>query len=187
MNVLIACEESQRVCKAFRENGHKAFSNDIVETSGGRPEWHLQMDALEAIKFMKWDLMVAFPPCTFLSVVGNKYRNLPSRFQQRVLALEFINKLMFAPISKIAIENPVGEISTCIRKPDQIIHPYQFGERFKKRTCIWVKNLPLLQPTEVVTPLTSWVGGRGESAKCKSKERSKTFYGIARAMANQWG
>lgn len=133
MKVLIACEESQTVCKAFRKLGHEAYSNDMIDCSGGKPEWHFKMDALKAIELMKWDLMIAHPPCTYLTVTANRAMTadkaslFPIREQWRNEALEFVKRLMEAPIKHIAIENPVGVISTRIRKPDQIIQPYEYG------------------------------------------------------------
>lgn len=203
MKVLVACEESQVVCKAFRAKGHEAYSNDIQECSGGHPEWHLQMDALKAIELTEWDLMIAFPPCTFLANSGAQYLVSPLRVTEMVKASMFFNILLWSKIPKIAIENPIqhGKAREHIRKYDQIINPWQFGDPYKKTTCIWVKGLPPLQPTNIVEPIAHWHSGsigskdkNGKRVKNKlpslksgSKQRSKTFPGIAQAMADQWG
>jgi len=206
--ILIACEESQAVCKAFRELGHEAYSCDILPCSGGHTEWHIQGDVLEQLN-MGWDLMIAHPPCTFLTVTGmrwlyadkNKDRphpKFPNRLKDQEKAIKFFKKLLESPIDKIAIENPVGIISTRIRKPNQIIKPCQFGEDANKRTCLWLKGLPKLIPTkEVKVTFRKTKSGAifdnwyWETSKLKGKERqiarSKTFLGIAKAMAEQWG
>lgn len=200
MRVLVACEESQEVCKAFRKRGHEAWSCDIQEPSGGHPEWHLQMDALEAINLYDWDLMIAHPPCTYLAVSGIHWNNkVPGRKEKTEKALEFVKKLMEVDISKICIENPISVISSRIRKPDQIIRPFQFGENSTKATCLWLKNLTKLSPTNIIEPekhITK--SGRVydkwwfetcliSDLKKRAKVRSKTFLGIAEAMAEQWG
>lgn len=155
MKVLIACEESQRVCIAFRELGHEAYSCDLLDCSGGHPEWHIKDDVLKIIND-PWDLMIGHPPCTFLTVTANKWMKpewewkYPTRKQDRIDAIDFFMKLINAPIEKIAIENPVGIMSTQYKKPDQIIQPWMFGERAQKKTCLWLKNLPLLKPTDIV-------------------------------------
>lgn len=217
MKVLIACEESQVVCNAFRELGHYAFSCDLLSTSGEHPEYHLKMDVFEAIKLKKWDLMVAHPPCTFLagssvqwlSHPDDKHLSFefrrphpkyPERREDMRKAIEFVKALYNADIPKIAIENPVGLLSSRWRKPDQIIQPYMFGDEATKTTCLWLKNLPLLKPTNIVGKGERTVFKSGKShpawyaealAKAKTKEerqtlRSKTFPGIASAIANQW-
>lgn len=226
MKVLIACEESQRVCTEFRRLGHEAYSADIQEPSGGHPEWHILGDVLNILNggefntmdwtahyVDKWDLIIAHPPCTFLTVAANKLYNVErygdkavKRLENREKAVEFFNEFVFANCDKIAIENPIGIISTRFRKPDQIIQPYQFGHPFRKSTCLWLKNLPKLQPTNIVEfeeihsagksggySGNSWIV-RDETGKILpysdprvSKARSKTFEGIARAMAEQWG
>ena len=228
MNVLIACEESQAVCKAFREKGHNAFSCDIQECSGGHPEWHVQGDVLPLIngncEFTtvdgtkhviegKWDLLIAHPPCTYLTVAANKLYNVEKygekalkRLQDREKALEFFMAFVNAKCDKKAIENPIGVISTRYRKPTQIIQPYEYGHPVRKSTCLWLYNLPKLTPTNVVEYETihskgasggysgnSWVV-KDENGKILSyrdprvaKARSKTFPGIAQAMAEQWG
>jgi hypothetical protein len=203
MKVLIACEESQTVCKAFRELGHEAYSNDIQECSGGHPEWHLNMDCFHAIELMDWDLMIAHPPCTYLSVTGNKWmkpefiNRFPNRKQQRSDAIDFFLKLTEVRIKHWAIENPVCIMSTEYRKPDQYIQPYYFGEKHSKKTALWLKNLPKLTITNLVEPeMYVYKDGRRdpmwhyESMKLppeeRAKIRSRTFSGIAQAMATQW-
>ncbi|AUR91061.1 S-adenosyl-L-methionine-dependent methyltransferase [Vibrio phage 1.154.O._10N.222.52.B12] len=204
MKVLVACEESQAVCKAFRELGHEAYSNDIQECSGGHPEWHLQMDCFEAIKSRKWDLIIAFPPCTHLSAAGAPSWKIKQEDGRQQAAIDFVLKIMESDCDLIAIENPTGKLNTSWRKPDQIINPFQFGDPYKKRTCLWLKGLPKLTDTDLVEPIAHWCsnstrGGRlkdGTRQKSKlpirkawdgAKERSKTFPGIAKAMADQWG
>lgn len=231
MKVLVACEESQTVCKAFRELGHEAYSCDILEPSGGHPEWHILGDALEVLQggFVitmdgeqhnvgKWDLLIAHPPCTYLTVSGNTYFNevrygekAIERKRQREEAINFFMRFAYADCEKIAIENPVGVISTRWRKPDCIIQPFQFGHPYTKRTCLWLKNLPPLRPTRILEkPPSGWenqqftkdgrYGGFGGKFGCRQngkwlrygdpevkKARSKTFPGIAKAMAEQWG
>jgi len=206
MKILIACEESQAVTKAFRALGHDAFSCDLLPCSGGHPEWHFQQSVFEVID-KGWDMMIAHPPCTFLSVSGarwlyNKDGTINvEREREQSLALDFVNKLMNAPIDKIVIENPVSVISSKIRKPDQIIQPYMFGDEATKTTCLWLKNVPPLLPTEIVGKGERTVFKSGKShpkwyadalAKAKTAAerrtlRSKTFPGIANAMATQWG
>jgi hypothetical protein len=149
LRILVACEESQTVTKALRSQGHEAYSCDILPTTGKHPEWHIQGDVLNQLD-KGWDMMIAFPPCTYLTVSGNAWMHDPERQKERRKALAFIRKLMKAPIDKIAIENPIGVISTAIRKPDQIIQPYYFGDNAKKSTCLWLKNLPLLEPTDML-------------------------------------
>jgi len=210
MRVLIACEESQAVCKEFRYLGHEAYSADILPCSGGHPEWHIQGDVTKVLND-GWDLMIAHPPCTYLAVSGARWlynkdgsRN-EDRFTNQSEALAFVQLLMDAPIERIAIENPVSVISTHIRKPEQIVQPYMFGDQASKTTCLWLKNLPLLEPTEIVGKgeFVEWEDKNGKKkrqakwyldalSKAKSAEerrtlRSKTFIGIAKAMANQWG
>jgi hypothetical protein len=211
MKVLIACEESQAVTKEFRKLGHEAYSCDILPCSGGYPEWHYQQDVFEVID-KGWDLMIAHPPCTFLAVSGarhlyNKDGSInKERERERDLALQFVQKLMNANISKIAIENPISVISSHIRKPDQIIQPYWFGDSASKSTCLWLKNLPKLEPTNIVSKgeFKHWIDKKtgktkrqalwyyealqkAKNAAERRSLRSKTFKGIAEAMANQWG
>lgn len=211
MKILIACEESQAVCIAFREKGHEAYSCDILPCSGGHPEWHYQQDVFEVIN-MGWDMMIAFPPCTFLTVTGNswflpKYKErFPNRLQDREDAKQFFLKLYNSNIKHIAIENPIGIMSSELRKPDQIIHPYYFGDKSRKATCLWLKNLPKLlyskennlfeQKTSVEPDIYHFKNGKGtcsmdymvalKRGKDRAKIRSKTYPGIAKAMANQW-
>lgn len=200
INVLIACEESQTVCKAFRERGFNAYSNDIQSPSGGHPEWHVQMDCFEAIKLKKWDLMIGHPPCTHLAVSGARWfteGKKPISLQDE--GAEFFMALVNADIPHIAVENPVCVMSSRYRKPDQIIQPWQFGESFSKKTCLWVKNLPLLNHTNVVEQgervvfesgrsIPKWYADAwGKSKEERSRIRSKFSEGIANAMAEQWG
>ena len=181
--ILIACEESQAITKAFRKLGFEAYSCDLLPCSGGHPEWHIQGDALHEAYSGKYDLMVAHPPCTYLAVSGNRWLynkdgsiNL-YRYKAQAEALDFVRVLMNAPIKHIAIENPVSVISSNIRKPEQIIQPWQFGDEAQKTTCLWLKNLPKLEHTKIV--------GKGEEER--RTLRSKTFPGIANAIAQQWG
>lgn len=221
MKVLVACEESQAVCKAFREKGHEAYSCDIQECSGGHPEWHVMEDVLHIIDGncifetqsgdvigidTEWDLIIAHPPCTYLTVTGNRWFNV-SRYGEKALkrerereqAAEFFMKFVNAKCEKIAIENPVGYMNTHYRKADQIIQPWMFGDAAEKKTCIWLKGLPKLQPTDIVEPparveyesgksMPQWYADAWHlSPKERAKLRSKTFKGIANAMAEQWG
>ena len=205
MRILVACEESQEVCKAFRAKGHEAYSCDIQECSGGHPEWHIQGDALEAIKG-EWDMIIAFPPCTYLTVTGNRWFDIErygkkaiQRHKDREEAAKFFLKFANANCAKIAIENPIGYMSTKYRKPDQIIQPYMFGHPARKATCLWLKGLKPLEPTEIVQPeIIRYKNGKGTDnpwhmttmnlpAGERAKQRSKTFPGIAAAMAEQWG
>jgi len=210
MKVLIACEESQAVTKAFRALGHDAFSCDILPCSGGHKEWHLQGDVFNYIN-QGWDLMIAHPPCTYLSVSGarhlynkDKSHNI-ERYKNQAEALYFVQKLMDANIPRIAIENPISVISSHIKKPDQIIQPYWFGDSASKSTCLWLKNLPKLKPTNIVDKgeFKEWIDKKSgkvkrqalwyyealQQAKNSAERRtlrSKTFKGIAEAMATQW-
>jgi hypothetical protein len=213
LNVLIACEESQAVTKEFRDLGHNAYSCDILPSSGGYPEYHIQGDALEVAydSSYEWDIMIAHPPCTYLATSGARWlynkdgtRN-EERWVKQAEGLEFVRKLMEAPIDYIAIENPVSVISTQIRKPDQIIQPYHFGDEASKRTCLWLKNLSPLIHTDVVGKgeMKEWIDEKSGKTKRQAKWyydalskaktpeerrtlRSKTFKGIAVAMADQW-
>lgn len=205
MKILVACEESQAVTIEFRKLGHEAYSCDIEPCSGGHPEWHLQQDVIPLLA-EKWDMLLAFPPCTYLTVAGNRWFNVEKygekairRLKEREKAIEFFMLFVNADCPRIAIENPVGVMSTEFRKPDQIIQPYEFGDPFEKKTCLWLKGLPLLKTTEIVDvpPRTKFVSGKSmptwysEAFKLpkeeRSKLRSKTFPGIAKAMAEQWG
>lgn len=184
MRILVACEESQAVTKELRRLGHEAYSCDIQECSGGHPEWHLQQDVLPLLN-EKWDMIIAFPPCTDLAVSGARWfpeKRADGR-QQRSIAffMQFVN----ADCPKIAIENPIGIMSSEYRKPDQIIQPWQFGHGETKATCLWLKGLPKLIPTEIVVGREQRVWKMPPGPE-RAKERSKTFTGIARAMAEQW-
>ena len=192
MKILCACEESQAVTKEFRALGHEAYSCDIQATSGDHPEWHLQQDVTELLE-QEWDMIIAFPPCTHLAVSGAKHfvkKRADGRQQE---AIDFFMLFANAKCDKIAIENPVGIMSSTWRKPDQIIQPWQFGHNAQKSTCLWLKGLPLLQATNVVDKGEFYVSPSGKRmpkwlADNKSaKIRSKTFEGIAKAMADQWG
>lgn len=237
MKVLVACEESQAVCKAFREKGHEAYSCDIIECSGGHPEWHIQGDVLdvlnpkglwseEGIKGIgfftcdkkwhfiegKWDLIIAHPPCTYLTVTGNRWFNVErygekalKRIADRDEAAKFFVKIANASCDKIAIENPIGYMSTYYRKPEQIIHPYYFAESQddvnceRKATCLWLKGLePLKYEIRFEPRVVHYKNGKGTDSPWhintmslppaeRAKARSKTFPGIAKAMADQWG
>jgi site-specific DNA-cytosine methylase len=197
LKILLACEESQAVTKEFRRLGHEAYSCDILPTSGDHPEWHLQQDVEPLLKD-QWDLIIAFPPCTHLAVSGAAWfeqKRLDGRQQQ---GIDFF--MLFTDLSceKVAIENPVGIMSTNYRKPDQIIQPYEFGDPYSKKTCLWLKGLPKLVPTQEVEPeprkifksgnsMPQWYADAwGKSPEERSKIRSKTFPGIAQAMAEQW-
>ena len=184
MRVLVACEFSGRVRDAFMARGHDALSCDLLPTEA--PGWHHQGDVRDLLESGWADLMIAFPPCTYLSKAGARW--WPQRQAEQAEALEFVRLLMNAPIERIAIENPVGRISTAIRKPDQIIHPYWFGEPWSKGTCLWLKNLPPLKATNMVEPTGYWVGGdRVKHGEHRDPHmRSLTFVGIAEAMAEQW-
>ena len=204
MKILVACEESQAVTKEFRKLGHEAFSCDILESSGGHPEWHLQQDVTELLK-QKWDIVIAFPPCTYLTVTGNRWFNIDrygekaiKRHQDRKEAIDFFMLFANADCEKIVIENPVGVMSSEWRKPNQIINPFQFGDAFEKKTCLWIKGLPNLEATNIVEPpprtefksgktMSAWYAEAWKLPKAeRAKLRSKTFPGIAKAMAEQW-
>ena len=219
MRILIACEESQEVCKAFRARGHEAYSCDIQECSGGYPEWHIKGDVLPLLngecvfKTMdghyhenptEWDLIIAHPPCTDLAVSGARWFPEKQKDMRQQKSVAFFMQMVCAHCDKIAVENPIGIRSSVYRKPDQIIQPYQFGHRVRKSTCLWLKGLLPLVPTDVVDPGELdehgfTIGGamqmaRDENGKIISwndprtaKIRSKTFPGIAKAMAEQWG
>lgn len=196
MNIIVGCEESQAVTIEFRKLGHEAFSCDLQECSGGHPEWHLQMDVFEALKLKKWDVGIFFPDCTYLTVSANKwYKDQAprksgalvgeARREARREAIHFFMALYNCGIPKIAIENPIGVMSSELRKPDQVIQPWMFGHGETKATCLWLQGLPKLTPTNIVE-------GREQrlfflpSTKDRAKLRSKTFPGIAKAMAVQW-
>ena len=196
MKILVGCEESQVVCIELRKLGHEAYSCDLLECSGGHPEWHLQMDIFEAIDLKSWDAAIFFPPCTYLTVSANKwYKDQPARKsgtlvgearrEARREAISFFKSLYTCGIPKIAIENPIGVMSSEFRKPDQVLQPWMFGHGETKATCLWLRGLSRLSPTKVVE-------GREQrlhylpKTKDRAKLRSKTFPGIAKAMAEQW-
>ena len=224
MNVLIACEESQEVCKAFRERGHRAFSCDIQPCSGGHSEWHIQADVLPLLNgncsfftadgaFHEqggaWDLIIAHPPCTYLTITANRWYDVATygdaareRYKERYKAIVFFMHFALANCEKIAIENPVGIMGSAFRSADQIIQPWQFGHPTVKKTCLWLKGLPKLQSTNIVevdkSDVYEYVAKNGHikrdsrarsrcSLEDRSRHRSKTFSGIAKAMAEQWG
>jgi hypothetical protein len=218
MKVLVACEESQAVCKAFREKGHEAYSCDIIECSGGHPEWHIRWDALALINgncsFMtsdgelhriegKWDLLIAHPPCTYMSKAGARWmfpkagEISQERLKLAIEAKEFFFRFINADCDKICVENPVPLKIVGLPIPAQKVQPYQYGHPFSKCTCLWLKGLPLLTPTEIVSSykpyLPSNTGGfaRGQGGSRgvahDAKTASRTFPGIAKAMADQWG
>jgi len=197
MRVLVGCEYSGRVRNAFRDAGHDAWSCDLLPSEDDSP-FHVQGDVLSLLN-QKWDLGIFHPPCTYLAVSGLHWntRN-PERAAKTEEALEFVRTLMSAPIKRIALENPVSCISSRIRKPDQIIQPYEFGEDASKKTCLWLKNLDLLTPTQMVAPRlvdgkprwsnqTDSGQNRLGPSEDRWKERSRTFVGVAKAMAEQWG
>ena len=229
MKILVACEESQAVTKELRSLGHEAYSCDIIECSGGHPEWHIQQDVLTVLEpenieisgaygigfftnddewhFIdgKWDMIIAFPPCTYLTVTGNRWFNVErygekaiQRQKDREFAIGFFMAFAEANCDRIAIENPIGIISSTWRKPNQIINPYEFGDPYEKKTCLWLKGLPELKPTNIVDvpPRTQFDSGKSMPAwyaeawrlpkEERAKLRSKTFPGIAKAMAEQW-
>lgn len=224
--LLVCCEESQRVCTAFRERGWEAYSCDIEPYSGGHPEWHIQQDVLPLINGDcefdtvdgvhhvidgEWDLLICHPPCTYLTVAGNRWFNVNKygekaikRMIDREKAVDFFMQFINASCNHIAVENPVGIMSNRYRKPNQIIQPYQFGDHARKATCLWLKGLPILKPTDIVSPGEILDGGYSVGASANwatddngkvltwndprtAKARSRTFIGIAKAMSNQWG
>lgn len=224
MQVLIACEESQRVCTEFRKLGHEAYSADIQEPSGNHPEWHIlgdvvkilnggEFQTMDGVKHSvgKWDCIIAFPPCTYLTMVATRHHSLKftllekinRRTMNRIDGMEFFMKFVNADCKHIAIENPVGIMNTAYRSPDQVINPYQFAESVTdtenyvtKATCLWLKGLPALRGNNLPKPDNGALFGYHPTGKSKnweetrtgnrSKERSKTFPGIAHAMAAQW-
>lgn len=224
MRVLVACEESQTVCKAFRERGHEAYSCDIIECSGGHPEWHIKGDALRIINGDctfetmdgeehrvdgKWDLLIAHPPCTYLSTAATQCHStkcytkeqIAERTLKRIDAMSFFMFFVNADCERIAIENPTGVMNTCFRKPDQTVHPYYFAESVDdlenyatKKTGLWLKGLPELEyDCSLPNPMDNaprWKNGKKKNWTENShgqRTRSKTFPGIAKAMAEQWG
>lgn len=200
MKILVACEESQTVCKAFRAKGHEAYSCDILPCSGGHPEWHYEWLLEDIIgEGSEWDMIIAFPPCTHLSVSGAKWFEQKRKDGRQQYAISFFKMIAVRNCPKICIENPVGVMSTEYRKPDQIINPFQFGDPFEKKTCLWLKGLPKLEPTNIVSVPERKTFTSGKSMPVwyadaynlpkeeRAKIRSKTFPGIAAAMAVQWG
>lgn len=229
MKVLVACEESQRVCIAFRERGHEAYSCDIIEQSGGHPEWHIKGNCLDILsggavmtqdltwhKVDRWDLIIAHPPCTYLSNAATRSfsirctdpEEIIKRWEERAKAAVFFMKIAAADCDRICIENPMGFMNNAYRKADQIIHPYYFAESsgdkenyVQKRTCLWLKGLPpLTRKTDLPVPEGIYVTSTGKKVgwcegmrgiqggrTARAKARSKTFPGIAKAMAEQWG
>jgi len=211
MKILLACEESQAVCTEFRKLGHEAWSADLLDCSGPHPEWHIKGDVLEIIND-NWDLMIAFPPCTHLAVSGARHFENKRKDGRQQEAIQFFMKMINAyHIPKIAVENPIGIMSTEYDKPTQIIHPYHFGDPYSKSTCLWLKNLPELKynrkskngesiaetdphlPNEVEKgEFVTFSSGKRmakwyNEASSNGHLRSKTFPGIAKAMASQWG
>lgn len=212
MKVLVACEESQEVCKAFREKGHEAYSCDIQECSGSHPEWHVLGDALQLINghcgfatmdgekhFIdgKWDLLIAHPPCTYISNAGARFlycggegKLNEERLKKGIKATHFFLRFLYADCDKIAVENPVPSKVYCLPEYTQIIQPWMFGHPVQKKTCLWLKNIPKLQPTNICEERqSSKIPGNwyNKGGKERQKNRAKTFAGIARAMAAQWG
>ena len=212
MNVLIACEESQEVCKAFREKGHRAFSCDLYECSGGHPEWHIHGDCLPLLngncKFTtmdgqtheqsgRWDLIIAHPPCTYISNAGVRFLYPggegvlnEERLKKGIEATHFFLRFLYADCDKIAIENPIPTKVYCLPPYTQIIQPWMFGHPVQKRTCLWLKGLPELVPTDIKEERqSSKIAGNwfNKGGKERQKNRAKTFPGIAKAMAEQWG
>lgn len=200
MKILVACEESQAVTVELRGLGHEAYSCDLEPCSGGHPEWHIMADVIRLLDGNcgfktvdgcnhkidgSWDMIIAFPPCTHLAVSGAKHFAEKQRDGRQQQGVDFFMRFVNADCDKIAIENPVGIMSTKYRKPDQIIQPWQFGHGETKRTCLWLKGLPLLEPTDVVDGRYPAVWRMGPS-KDRAKLRSKTYPGIAKAMAQQW-
>lgn len=185
MRILVACEESQAVTVELRKQGHEAFSCDLLPCSGGHPEWHLQTDVLQLLK-MDWDMIIAFPPCTDLAVSGARWFEEKKRNGSQQMSIGFFLQIANANCDRIAIENPIGIMSSQFRKPDQIIQPWQFGHGETKATCLWLKGLPLLVPTDIVEGRDQRIWKLPPSAD-RAKLRSKTFPGVAKAMAAQWG
>ncbi len=183
MKVLVACEFSGVVRRAFRKRGHLAWSCDLLPAED-ESEHHFQEDVFKAINRLSWDLMIAHPPCTHLASSGALHWHRKQKEQEK--ALEFVGRLLEAPIPRIALENPVGRISTAIRKPDQIIQPWQFGHGEVKTTCLWLNNLPKLRPTNIVDGRYGRILALSPGPD-RWKERSRTYEGIAQAMANQLG
>ncbi len=220
MKILVACEESQAVTKELRRLGHWAFSCDLLECSGGHSEWHIRTDVLALLNGNccfttvsndvytirgRWDMIIAFPPCTYLTVTGNRWFNVDRygekavrRYKDREEAIKFFMAFANADCERIAIENPIGVMSTEYRKPNQVIHPYMFGDPARKATCLWLKGLENLSATNIVEPeVIKYKNGKGTDNPWhmntmslppdeRARARSKTFPGVAKAMAEQW-
>ena len=209
MKILIACEESQAVCKEMRRLGHECYSCDIIECSGGHPEWHIMqdvlpllngnctfktMDGIEHTISEKWDMIIAHPPCTYLSNAGARFLYPKGvlneeRLRKGIMAKDFFMAFYYANCEKVAIENPVPSSVYMMPKYSQSIQPYQFGHPFKKKTCLWLKGLPSLTPTSIVeTPQSTKIAGNwfNKGGNDRQRNRAKTFPGIAKAMAEQW-
>lgn len=198
MKILLACEESQAVTREFRAIGHEAYSCDILPTSGNNPEWHIQDDVTKILND-NWDMVIAFPPCTHLASSGAAWFEAKRKDGRQQQGIDFFHLFTDLKAPKVAIENPIGVMSTFYRKPDQIIQPYYFGDPYRKSTCLWLKGLPKLQPTNIVdmgeqityksgTTMPKWYADAWKLSPAeRSKVRSKTFPGIAKAMATQWG
>lgn len=220
MRVLVACEESQAVTIEARRLGHEAYSCDIIDCSGGHPEWHIKQDVLPLLNGRcsfetcdgvrhevddRWDMIIAFPPCTYLTVTGNRWFDVvrygvkaQERWNERCKAIVFFLAFLHADCDKIAVENPIGCMSTYYKKPNQIVHPYMFGDPARKATCLWTKGLMPLSATKMVEPeIVVYKNGKGTDSPWhvntiglpsaeRARARSKTFPGIARAMAEQW-
>lgn len=187
MKILVACEESQAVTIEFRKRGHEAYSCDILPCSGGHPEWHYEQDVKSLLHpDFCWDMIIAFPPCTHLSSSGARWFAEKRKDGRQQRAIDFFMLFATNRCKRIAIENPIGIMSTKYRKPDQIIQPWQFGHGETKSTCLWLKGLPKLKPTNIVDDRENRIWKMAPS-KERSKLRSKTFPGIAKAMAEQWG
>lgn len=201
MKVLVACEESQAVTTELRRLGHEAYSCDIIPCSGGHPEWHLQVDALELLK-MKWDMIIAHPPCTYLTNAGARHlwkghQLNQERYEKGLEAKAFFMAFLNADCPKIAVENPIPSKVFELPQYTQTVQPYEYGHPFTKKTCFWLKGLPPLIPTDIVDPTATWCPSgsyshkhgdkhRGMFTKDRARNRSKTFPGIAKAMAEQW-
>ncbi len=183
--ILVACEESQVVTKALRWNGFEAYSCDILPCSGHCPQWHLQQDVMPLLN-KGWDMIIAFPPCTHLAVSGARWFPEKRKDGRQQAAINFFMQFASADCEYIAIENPIGIMSTVYHKPDQIIQPWQFGHGETKATCLWLKGLPKLMPTDIVSGRNQRIWKMPPS-RDRSILRSKTFSGIAEAMAEQWG
>jgi len=197
MKILVACEESQAVTSELRLLGHEAYSCDILPTSGTNPDWHIQGDVTPLLK-QAWDMVIAFPPCTHLATSGARWFAQKRQDGRQQKGIDFFMLFTSLDCPKVAIENPIGVMSTLWRKPDQIIQPWQYGSRATKSTCLWLKGLPLLIPTNIVSRGEFYVSPKGRTMSQwyadtwnlpkseQAKARSKTFPGIAKAMAMQW-